>query len=96
MLRYCYHPSSGPYHSLTVILFYQGVNPTHNEYVGRVKTLMDFVGDGNNGVDCQGHGTHVAGTIGGVNVGVAKGVHLHSGTRRKQSKAIHSNSIYVT
>ena len=31
---------------------------------------------GGNGTDCNGHGTHVAGTIGGATYGVAKGVQL--------------------
>jgi hypothetical protein len=38
----------------------------------------DFVGDGQNGNDCFGHGTHVAGIIGGATFGVAKGVSLHA------------------
>ncbi|MGH6690446.1 MAG: Ig-like domain-containing protein, partial [Gammaproteobacteria bacterium] len=40
----------------------------------------DFVGDPwgdqNGGRDCHGHGTHVAGTVGGAAYGVAKGVSL--------------------
>jgi subtilisin family serine protease len=36
------------------------------------------VGDGQNGNDCHGHGTHVSGTIGGAVYGVAKGVSLHA------------------
>jgi subtilisin family serine protease len=39
---------------------------------------IDTVGDGQNGNDCDGHGTHVAGTIGGTLYGVAKGVTLHA------------------
>ena len=50
--------------------------PTHQEFGGRASVGADFVGDGQDGIDCNGHGTHVAGTIGGSTYGVAKGVHL--------------------
>ena len=38
----------------------------------------DVIGDGNGDGDCYGHGTHVAGTVGGGRFGVAKNVNLHS------------------
>ncbi len=38
----------------------------------------DFVGDGQGTNDCNGHGTHVAGTTGGTTYGVAKQVTLHA------------------
>ena len=38
----------------------------------------DFVGDGKGTNDCNGHGTHVAGTTGGTTYGVAKQVTLHA------------------
>jgi subtilisin family serine protease len=38
----------------------------------------DFIGDGNGTNDCNGHGTHVAGTTGGTTYGVAKQVTLHA------------------
>ena len=56
-----------------------GIRATHNEFGGRVSTNgFSAVSDGNGTNDCNGHGTHVAGTIGGATYGVAKGVTLHA------------------
>lgn len=52
-----------------------GLNVTHNEFTGRVGVGADFVGGGVN--DCNGHGTHVAGTLGGTIYGIAKTVIIH-------------------
>jgi subtilisin family serine protease len=51
-----------------------GIRPTHSQFEGRASIGTDTVGDGRNGVDCNGHGTHTAGTIGSEGYGVAKGV----------------------
>lgn len=48
-----------------------GIRTSHNEFTGRI-------GNSYGGQDCNGHGTHVAGTIGGTSFGVAKEVTLHS------------------
>lgn len=40
-----------------------GVDPTHPDLAGRVVKMVDFIGEGNE--DQNGHGTHVAGIIGG-------------------------------
>jgi len=53
-----------------------GIRPTHNEFGGRASVGADFINDGRNGIDCNGHGTHVAGTVGGATFGVAKDVSL--------------------
>jgi subtilisin family serine protease len=63
---------------VNVYVIDSGIRPTHREFGGRAGVAADFVGDGRNGVDCSGHGTHVAGTIGGATYGVARAVRLHS------------------
>ncbi|MCI0390006.1 MAG: S8 family peptidase [Acidobacteria bacterium] len=70
-----------------------GIRTSHDEFEGRAEVAFDAIDDDNNastptntdrsgsfadGIDCNGHGTHVAGTIGGKTYGVAKGVRLHS------------------
>ena len=53
-----------------------GIRTTHQEFGGRANVVFDAINDGQQ--DCNGHGTHVAGTVGGSTFGVAKGVSLHS------------------
>ncbi|MGC1379088.1 MAG: S8 family serine peptidase [Anaerolineales bacterium] len=55
-----------------------GIRSTHAEFGGRATKEYDSIGDGQNGNDCNGHGTHVAGTIGGSTYGVAKDVQIHA------------------
>jgi subtilisin family serine protease len=53
-----------------------GIRFAHNEFGGRATTAPDFVNGDASSDDDHGHGTHVAGTIGGTTYGVAKQVQL--------------------
>ena len=55
-----------------------GIRISHQEFGGRANVVFDALSDGQNGLDCNGHGTHVAGTVGGATYGAAKNVFLHS------------------
>ena len=54
-----------------------GMRLTHSQYSGRVGNGFDAITTGGNAADCHGHGTHVAGTVGGNTWGVAKKATLH-------------------
>jgi subtilisin family serine protease len=69
--RYTYrHTGRG----VTAYVIDTGVDPAHTDFGGRASVAFDA--KGGDGRDCNGHGTHVAGTIGGTRYGVAKAVTL--------------------
>lgn len=70
------YPNSGS--GVTVYILDSGVRMDHVEFSSRVSSGYDFIDNDADASDCNGHGTHVAGTVGGTNVGVAKNVNLVS------------------
>ncbi|MET7426665.1 S8 family serine peptidase [Dactylosporangium sp. NPDC005555] len=63
---------------VTAYVLDTGVRLTHSEFGGRARSGYDFVDNDTDASDCHGHGTHVAGTIGGSTYGVAKSVNIVS------------------
>ncbi|WP_046780047.1 S8 family peptidase [Streptomyces yangpuensis] len=63
---------------VTAYILDTGIDFAHPEFEGRAEPGFDAVEDGGDGQDCEGHGTHVAGTVGGRTYGVARAVRLVS------------------
>src|SRR5436853_3609590 len=62
--------------NVTVYIIDTGINFGHVDFGGRASTGVDEVTIGGSAADCNGHGTHVSGTVGGATYGVAKNVNL--------------------
>ena len=60
---------------VTAYIIDTGILFGHSEFGGRATSGFDAI-DGGSADDCNGHGTHVAGTVGGTTYGVAKSVKL--------------------
>jgi subtilisin family serine protease len=61
---------------VTAYIIDTGIRSSHGEFGGRVAGGYTAISDGQGSNDCNGHGTHVAGTVGGTTYGVAKSVTL--------------------
>ncbi|MDI6099906.1 S8 family serine peptidase [Actinoplanes sp. NEAU-A12] len=61
---------------VTAYVIDTGIRTSHKEFGGRATNGWDFVDGDAVANDCHGHGTHVAGTVGGATYGVAKDVKL--------------------
>ncbi|MGQ0467389.1 MAG: S8 family serine peptidase [Sporichthyaceae bacterium] len=61
---------------VTVYVIDTGIRTSHTDFGGRARSGFTSINDGRGTNDCNGHGTHVAGTVGGARYGVAKGVDL--------------------
>jgi subtilisin family serine protease len=69
---YIYTPTGAGVHAYIIDT---GIRTTHTQFTGRIGGGFSAISGGVQ--DCNGHGTHVAGTVGGSTYGVAKGVTLH-------------------
>jgi subtilisin family serine protease len=65
------YPNDGT--GVTAYIIDTGINSSSSDFTGRL-TLGPNYDDGTTAEDCHGHGTHVAGTVGGTVYGVAKKV----------------------
>ena len=71
---YTYHGTGAGVHAYIIDT---GVRLSHQQFSGRMGTGFDAVSAGGNADDCNGHGTHVAGTVAGATYGVAKAATIH-------------------
>jgi subtilisin family serine protease len=75
-------PLSGTYtytttaSNVTAYIIDTGIQANHPQFGTRAAAVYDALGG--TGADCNGHGTHVAGTIGSSTYGIAKGVKLRA------------------
>ena len=67
------YPAAG---NVTAYVLDTGIRISATEFEGRARNGYDFIDNDKVAQDCNGHGTHVAGTIGGKTYGVAKDVRL--------------------
>lgn len=71
---YVYDTSAPSVHAYVIDT---GIRASHNDFGGRVGSGYSAISDGRGSDDCNGHGSHVAGTVGGATWGAAKQVRLY-------------------
>ncbi|WKX70168.1 S8 family peptidase [Streptomyces sp. XD-27] len=71
-----------------------GIQLNHPDFGGRAVAGHSFIDDGRGTRDCNGHGTHVAGTVGGTTSGVAKKTRLVS-VRVFDCSGVSANSTVI-
>lgn len=64
--------------TLDAYIFDTGIRFGHEDFGGRAATGYDAITPGGTAEDANGHGTHVAGTVGGTKYGVAKAIQLYA------------------
>jgi subtilisin family serine protease len=62
--------------TIDAYIFDTGIKPDHNEFTGRIRPGFNAITAGVAPDDDNGHGTHVAGVVGGTRYGVAKAINL--------------------
>jgi subtilisin family serine protease len=71
--RYTFNTTAS---NVTAYIIDTGIRTTHQTFGSPSRAVFAFNAVDTNNTDCNGHGTHVSGTVGGSQFGVAKGVHL--------------------
>jgi subtilisin family serine protease len=76
VLNLTYNYPSATASNVRVYVLDTGIRIAHQEFGGRASHGYDYIDNDAVADDCNGHGTHVAGTVGGATYGVAKAVRL--------------------
>lgn len=73
---YTYNATAAQQGVVRAYIIDTGILTSHPDFGGRASAVFDAMGG--NGIDCNGHGTHVAGTVGGTKYGIAKSILLRA------------------